>query len=57
MESGQPDWSKCLRNAWAGLAFALAVHVTDEALTGFLPVYNRIVEEVRSQFCHTLNYT
>lgn len=57
MESGQPDWSKCLRNAWAGLAFALAVHVTDEALTGFLPVYDRIVEEVRSQFCHTLNCT
>jgi hypothetical protein len=36
------------RAAWVGLAVALALHVTDEALTGFLPVYNGIVEEIRA---------
>ena len=36
------------RGAWVGLAVALALHVTDEALTGFLPVYNRIVEQIRA---------
>jgi len=35
------------RTAWVCLALAIAVHVTDEALTGFLPVYNRIVAAVR----------
>lgn len=30
------------------LAVALALHVTDEALTGFLPVYNGIVGEIRA---------
>ncbi len=34
--------------AWLCLAVALALHVTDEALTGFLPVYNGIVEEIRA---------
>ena len=34
--------------AWAGLAVALGLHVTDEALTGFLPVYNRVVEGIRA---------
>lgn len=33
--------------AWISLALALALHVTDEALTGFLPLYNEIVESVR----------
>jgi hypothetical protein len=37
------DW----RAAWVALALALALHVTDEALTGFLPVYNSIVERIR----------
>ncbi len=36
------------RAAWVGLAVALALHVTDEALTGFLPVYNGIVGEIRA---------
>ena len=36
------------RRAWIGLALALALHVTDEALTGFLPVYNSIVEAIRA---------
>jgi hypothetical protein len=35
------------RAAWVALAVALALHVTDEALTGFLPVYNSIVEGIR----------
>ena len=35
------------RAAWVGMACAIALHVTDEALTGFLPVYNEIVSGVR----------
>ncbi len=35
------------RAAWVGLAVALGLHVTDEALTGFLPVYNGVVESLR----------
>ncbi|MBI2214708.1 MAG: HXXEE domain-containing protein [Acidobacteria bacterium] len=38
------------RVAWVGLAIALALHVTDEALTGFLPVYNAIVRDVRANY-------
>jgi hypothetical protein len=30
--------------AWVGLCAALALHVTDEALTGFLDVYNPAVQ-------------
>lgn len=37
------------RAAWVGLALALGLHVTDEALTGFLPVYNQAVEGVPRQ--------
>jgi hypothetical protein len=37
------------RNAWVGLALALGLHVTDEALTGFLPVYNGMVEGLRAR--------
>jgi hypothetical protein len=36
------------RAAWVGLAVALGLHVTDEALTGFLPVYNQAVEGIRA---------
>jgi hypothetical protein len=35
--------------AWICLALALALHVTDEALTGFLPVYNGVVEGIRTK--------
>ena len=38
------------RAAWVALAVALALHVTDEALTGFLPVYNNVVERVRAKY-------
>jgi len=33
--------------AWIALTLALALHVTDEALTGFLPLYNEIVRSIR----------
>jgi len=38
------------RAAWVALAVALGLHVTDEALTGFLPVYNSVVEGVRAEY-------
>ena len=37
------------RNAWVGLALALGLHVTDEAVTGFLPIYNQVVEGLRAK--------
>jgi hypothetical protein len=36
------------RTAWVALALALGLHVTDEALTGFLPVYNGVVGGIRA---------
>ncbi|MFQ5546789.1 MAG: hypothetical protein ACE5FV_00745 [Woeseia sp.] len=36
--------------AWLGVAIALALHVTDEALTGFLPLYDSIVLELRESY-------
>ena len=36
--------------AWVMLCIALALHVTDEALTGFLSVYNPTVLALRAQF-------
>jgi hypothetical protein len=35
--------------AWTLLCFALALHVTDEALTGFLSVYNPTVAGIRRE--------
>jgi hypothetical protein len=35
--------------AWVGLAAALALHVTDEALTDFLSVYNPTVLAIRER--------
>jgi hypothetical protein len=35
--------------AWLALAVALAVHVTDEALTDFLAVYNPMVLKIRAR--------
>src|SRR5229473_6970720 len=43
-----PDTSK-LGIAWVALCLALAVHVTDEALTGFLSVYNPTVLATRAK--------
>lgn len=36
--------------AWILLCFAFCAHVADEALTGFLPVYNATVLAMRSQY-------
>ena len=35
--------------AWVGFGIVLALHVTDEALTGFLSVYNPTVLALRAQ--------
>ena len=35
--------------AWTALSLALAAHVVDEALTGFLDVYNPAVESIRQR--------
>jgi hypothetical protein len=37
------------RTAWLGLVAALALHVVDEAATGFLDVYNPTVGALREQ--------
>jgi uncharacterized protein with HXXEE motif len=39
-----------LGRAWVALTLSLAAHVADEALTGFLDVYNPIVRSVRDRF-------
>lgn len=36
--------------AWVGMAIAIGLHVTDEALTGFLSVYNPTVIEARHRW-------
>ena len=36
--------------AWVLLVIALAIHITDEALTGFLPFYNSIVLSIRESY-------
>jgi len=38
-----------VRTAWLALVSALALHVADEALTGFLDVYNPTVRALRDQ--------
>jgi len=37
--------------AWVAMCLALAIHVGDEALTGFLSVYNPTVSALRARFC------
>ena len=41
---------KGLGTAWVALTVSLAAHVVDEALTGFLDVYNPIVRSLRGRF-------
>ncbi|PYT53157.1 MAG: hypothetical protein DMG43_09725 [Acidobacteria bacterium] len=43
--SAQPNFGR----AWLFLCLAFAAHVTDEALTGFLAVYNPTILAVRAQ--------
>lgn len=42
-----PNPSRQWGIAWVALALAVALHVADEALTGFLPFYNALVETLR----------
>ena len=37
------------RTAWLCLALAIALHVADEAVTGFLPFWNGLVEGLRAR--------
>jgi hypothetical protein len=47
----QPAFSTCrLGRAWLALACALALHITDEALTGFLNVWNPTVVGVHARW-------
>ncbi len=46
----QPMPSRRLGIAWVMFCGALALHVTDEALTGFLSVYNPTVLALRAKF-------
>jgi hypothetical protein len=48
--SGNEPQSIKLGRAWVFLAIAVAVHVTDETLTGFLSVYNPTVLALRARF-------
>jgi hypothetical protein len=36
--------------AWLALAGTLAIHVADEALTGFLDFYNPLVQRIRAEY-------
>lgn len=36
--------------AWAAMAVAVGLHVTEEALTGFLPRYNALVLSIRESY-------
>ncbi len=45
-----PSNHRKLGIAWLGLCLAVAVHVTDEALTGFLAVYNPSVIAMRARW-------
>ena len=46
---GEAPANRALGHAWVLLCLALALHVFDEAMTGFLAVYNPTVEALRSQ--------
>lgn len=36
--------------AWVSMVLVLALHVADEAMTGFLPVWNSLVESARETY-------
>lgn len=51
MNSGsEPGGPRNFGLAWLLLCLAFCAHVADEALTGFLPIYNATVTAVRSQY-------
>jgi hypothetical protein len=47
--STQPEGCATHGLAWIGLSLALALHVADEALNGFLSFYNPMVRRIREQ--------
>ncbi|MBI4470664.1 MAG: HXXEE domain-containing protein [Acidobacteria bacterium] len=51
MRAGRSRLHYTLRSglAWTALCLALALHVTDEALTDFLSVYNPAVQRIRER--------
>jgi hypothetical protein len=50
IKNRQPPKNRQWGFAWLSLGIALALHVMDEALTGFLPLYNAIVTGIRETF-------
>jgi hypothetical protein len=46
----EPSRYRKLGIAWLGLCLAVAVHITDEALTGFLSIYNPSVQALRERW-------
>ena len=44
-----PDSNRRVTRAWQFLCLSIAVHVADEALTGFLSVYNPTVAALRAR--------
>jgi hypothetical protein len=51
MNSGRDSGgSRNFGRAWVFLCVALCAHVTDEALTGFLPLYNATVLAMRGAY-------
>ena len=47
MTSGRAQAIRRWGYSWVGLVLALALHVADEALTGFVPLYNEVVTSIR----------
>jgi Protein of unknown function with HXXEE motif len=48
--SASDDARRRHAGAWTWLVAALALHVVDEALTGFLGFYNPLVRSIRSEY-------
>lgn len=48
--ANRPAGTRQLGRAWAALAIALALHIIDEAATGFLSVYNPTVLALRVRY-------
>ncbi len=48
--TGSPGTAKRWGMAWVFLTVTIAVHVADEALTGFLPMYNSVVLSLRDSY-------
>lgn len=46
----EPNAYKRFGRAWIAFAIAIALHVTDEATRGFLPLYNANVQAIRARF-------